>query len=651
MTHEDEAGDVAPRLRFYGAGDYATYWQVQEATEVVARFDPADPPEDVNGILELHNARLFVEGGYFPNDLSDDDRTALVEALGPIRRVVAQWFNTLKDDDVRDKLSALDWQYHEHLLELLAGLGVFGRCRAAPMLAALDNTGVHIGDMLTSKRLVDNYDLEVRDLLVAAPARAELVIRHHLAGGARKETFLPVSLTPADTRALLETYIDSNDPNANYLKLIASAPIDAKTGVNAKLIVKARRRYDTTVAEFFESTTGVKTGCSVSVSASQVEPMRTTLDDAVIEYTYSKTWLEETLDFASVLNNFQFLFDFAPEYGLLNMPAFDSERRGLELAIGVDGAHDYRTGHIFTAKDRATLLQTVMYQRFLANKDIDLEEVLRWYYEEHLPAEHGIADFAFSPSSPSANDLERCRNLFAEMESVATQYRLLVEDGEIDHDVAAAGADLVRYRMIPSSLAGKYAYATAHPEIQTILHTLFSDQSHLTYIDEGLSGDNAVDLLVRNEVSYEALHEFQRPMVDKLIEVGVVHNTGKRIVLQDIDLFRVLRSLNDLEAVAYHHLNAASRAHVDAMVDAGWLVRRSSLLTEAEAAYFNYNLNSVDSSNGPKLRNKYQHGVQPKGDDDAQHQQTYLSALRLMIALTIKINDELSLAGPTESRS
>jgi hypothetical protein len=112
----------------------------------------------------------------------------------------------------------------------------------------------------------------------------------------------------------------------------------------------------------------------------------------------------------------------------------------------------------------------------------------------------------------------------------------------------------------------------------------------------------------------------------------------------------VLKSLNEYEAVAYHHLNERSRAHVDTMLDAGWLVRRSSLLTKAEAAYFNYNLNSVDFSNGPKLRNKYQHGIQPKGDGEAQHQQTYYRALRLMVALTIKINDEFWLLDAAKKR-
>ncbi|WP_431884148.1 hypothetical protein [Micromonospora gifhornensis] len=650
MDAETADDRFTPRLRYYGAGDLATYWQLQRAAEVVEGFDPAAPPDEVNGILELHNARLFVEAGFIPTDVVEDDREALVAAAKRIRRTVAQWFGALEDDNLADMLTEVDWQYRQHLLDLLAGLGVFGRCSATAMLTALDGANVHIGDMLTSKRLVENYDMTIRERLLADPNRAELVIRHHLGGKMMNETFLPASFTPADSRALMEAYIDSTEPNPNYLKLIADAPIDSKSGVDAKLVVKAKRRYDAMIEEFFKTTPGIKTGCTVAVSSTQVEPAKVTLNEMVMEYTFSQAWLEDTLDFPSVLNNFQFLFEFAPQDGLLTLPAFDGERRGLELAMGMNGAKDYRTGHIFTAKDRATLLQTAMYQRYLGTKDIDLEEVLRWYFEEHLLAEYGIAGFVFSPSSPTANYLERCRNLFAEMESVATQFGLLVEDGEIDHDVAAAGADLVRYRTIPSAQEGKYIYATDHTEIRTILHILFSDQSHLTYINEDMRGENAVDLLRRNKVSYESLHEYQQPLVDKLIEHGVIENTGDRIRLKDSDLFHVLKSLNDYEAAAYHHLNAKCHAHVDRMVNAGWLVRRSSLLTDAEAAYFNYNLNSVDFSNGPKLRNKYQHGIQPKGNGEAQHQHTYYSALRLMVALTIKINDEFWLLDATKKQ-
>ena len=110
---------------------------------------------------------------------------------------------------------------------------------------------------------------------------------------------------------------------------------------------------------------------------------------------------------------------------------------------------------------------------------------------------------------------------------------------EVADAVGVLGDDGV---VVPGDLEGRYIYATDHTEIRTILHILFSDQSHLTYINENLRGDNAVDLLRRNTVSYESLHEHQEPMVEKLIELGIVENTGDRIALKDPDLFRVLKS-------------------------------------------------------------------------------------------------------------
>lgn len=72
------------------------------------------------------------------------------------------------------------------------------------------------------------------------------------------------------------------------------------------------------------------------------------------------------------------------------------------------------------------------------------------------------------------------------------------------------------------------------------------------------------------------------------------------------------------------------------MVVKGWVTRRSSLLTEAEAKYFNYFLNGVEFSNGPQLRNKYLYGSQANEDGEGTHFSTYITALRLTVALVIQ---------------
>ena len=86
------------------------------------------------------------------------------------------------------------------------------------------------------------------------------------------------------------------------------------------------------------------------------------------------------------------------------------------------------------------------------------------------------------------------------------------------------------------------------------------------------------------------------------------------------------------------------------MVAKGWVTRRSSLLTDAEGKYFNYLLNRADFSNGPNLRNNYLHGSQVNADGEDAHFHAYITALRLTVALVIKMNDDFCLSATEESK-
>jgi hypothetical protein len=124
----------------------------------------------------------------------------------------------------------------------------------------------------------------------------------------------------------------------------------------------------------------------------------------------------------------------------------------------------------------------------------------------------------------------------------------------------------------------------------------------------------------------------------------VLEDTGERVQLADIDQFVILKAISDSEAASYYHYSANARALIDDMLSKGWLVRRESLLTRPEASYFNYYLNQAEFGNGPDLRNKYLHGSQANADNDKQHLQTYVTVLKLLIALVVKINDDFWLS-------
>ncbi|MFI6332776.1 hypothetical protein ACIBBG_31280 [Micromonospora chersina] len=641
MTTEDPA---VRRVRFYGTADFATYWQSGRAAEIAERFDGTDPPTCATDIIELYNVQQYVEAGLFPADYTESQRAHARAQIPAMRGVIARFFTAINDTNVKNFITAVDRDFHRDLLELLGRNKAFERCKSENMLSALNATGVNLGLMLGNKRLVQAYDTELRDVLMSEVSNAEYVVRKYMHKDARNEVHLPRSFSAIDARELLQGYVDSAGANLNYIGLIETARVSSETGVDAKLKLRAKRRKDQMTEEFFRDNAGIKTGCEVSISGTQDDPVKVEMDGTVAKLTYSRSWLDRTLDNPSILNNFQHLFEFADDNVLLTLPSYPANLGVLERFLTTTGKTDYCIGDVFRALDMSSLLQTHLYHHYLASKDIDLEAVISWFFEECILEEFGASNFSFSPSSSGSSYLQKVRHLFAEMESVAMQFALYVENGELDRDLLAVTSDPVLYKQLPSLLDGKYAYPVEGKEIGSVLHALFSDQSELTYISETLNARSGAQLLVKNEVSYADFAEHQRPTVDYLIALGVLEDTGSRVQVASREQFLILKSLFSTQAVSYYRLSDQGRAEIDSMVAKGWVTRSTSLLSAPESSYFNYYLNKVEFSNGPELRNKYLHGTQANADGEAAHYRTYITALRLIVALVIKMNDDFILS-------
>jgi hypothetical protein len=627
------------------AGYYA-----QRAAEIALAFDPGRPPTKIVDVLELHNVEQYLENSIFPSSSTPAEREQMRAAAPTIHAAVAKFFGSINASNFDAVVREIDHEYRSDMLELLGRGGVFERCGVDIALPSLKVAGVHLGDMLASRSLVHAYDSSIRDEILVSDRTAEYLVRKHLERGPGRAIHLPPSFTPADSRGLLERYIDSANANLNYVRLIAEAKDHPQAGIDAKLRLRARRRAEQLNAELFTEGQGFKTGVDLSVADDQEEPVLTEVDHSegwVQRYTYGRRWLEQTLDFPSILNNFQHLFEFVDHHVLLSLPAYPAAFGVMERVMGLTGVAEYKVGSAFRQVDSSSLLQTHMYRLFLASHEIELEDVFAWFCGTYLVDEFGALNFSFTPSASGASNLQKVRHLFAEMESVVRQFSLFAENGELDRELLTFGSDQVRYKEIPSLLEGKYVYSSGVQEIEGILHLLFSDQSPLTYIDESLKADSAASLLSANHVAYATFSDYQKPYIDSLIDAGVLVDLGRRVYFANPEQLLVLVALFRTQTASYYHLSSAGRAAVDAMVEKGWVVRRSSLLTDAEADYFNYILNRVSFSNGPNLRNRYQHGSQ-SGNDDHEHFNSYLIALRLMVAIVIKINDEFNLAATAE---
>lgn len=165
--------DVYPRrVRFYGAHDMAAGWHVPRVAELAEQFDPANAPTTIEDILELHNVQLYLEHGFLPSAYSEEERGQAQARIPQIRSAVARFFSAIDNTNFAAMVTGVSHDYHGDLLDLLGRNKAFERCDGTTVLPALTAAGVHLRALLASKKLVQAYDAEVRDVVRASPRGA-----------------------------------------------------------------------------------------------------------------------------------------------------------------------------------------------------------------------------------------------------------------------------------------------------------------------------------------------------------------------------------------------------------------------------------------------------------------------------------------------
>lgn len=628
------------RIKYFGAGDLATPFYIEPVLRLLDGFDETKADYDINEILELHNVIQYLENNIFPNSM-DKSKIEAYKACKPmLHKAIGKFFGSITEANIQAVIGGADFDYHDDLLALLGQHKKYDSIGSAAMISALS---VDMSSLLGNKELVTKYDQEIRVKILANPGNAEQLIRKYLQNDSRRAIHLPTSFTAVDARSLMEQYINA-DPNPNYLRLIADARVSEETGIDEKIKLLARRKHETWNDEFFKNSQGgLEYACEVAISDEQEESLKIENNGSTTKFTYSNKWLEQNSDNLSILRNFIYLFGFVDNRMLLTFPSYASQLGFTDRFLKVGGKEEYPTGVHFDFLEMSSFLQIIMYDKFLASKETRLEDAISWFFGKYLAKTFGATGFNYALSSPSSTYLEKCRHVFSEMDSIIKQFKLYKENSTIDQELLGITSASPKYKDIPSLLDNKYVYATNDNDISIILRCLFSDQSSLTYINESLKGSNLFDLLSKKSVNYDDFHEYQRSAIDHLIHLGVIEQTPEQLGFRSGNQIMLLEDLFKKEVLSFYHYPPDAQGEIDEMVNKGWLAKKAALLAEPEAKYFSFYLNQQDFCNGHDLRNKYLHGSLPNKSDENAHYKTYIIALRLFMALIIKINDEFSI--------
>lgn len=636
------------RIKYYSINDITCSENLMNLEKILREYEAGREVQSINDAIELYNINKFIKNKIYLKVWKDEDVLFLESECKRCFGVAAKFFNTkITREDITKLFQEVERCYKSDFWEMIERFKMYEKISSEKFQYLIENSEIGLNNFLKQKKLVEHFGEIIREYMLKHSFTAEILLREYEMKHDRElePIYFPKELVNKDKEDIILRYIDSKEANLNYLRLIANIQsCKDKIEISARTILKSKKKVQEEEKRFFENNSGIQYETIVAFSKQQEDTVISNLEGQNLTLSYSQKWIEENDDYATLLNNFIYLFEFVDPQMRLNMVNKVNNLSVLERHLTTRSKNAYKTGVVFERLNQLTFLQTAGYYSQLFGFGIRLEEIIEWFFREYLLNEFKAGGFRLAMPSANSTMLEKCTNIMPALESVLKQFSLYVEEGEIDFELLEIRSEHLVYKNIPSFIDKKYVYGIGN-EYKYITYLLFSDQSGLGYYKEKeKSYNNFFELLCNEEIQESDYPAYHISEIQWLIDHQYLSiDENDHIIFRNKDLILVLEDLFYNEVISYWKYPKRGREIMDGLEMKNVIEFESSLFSRPEQDYINYFLNKSQFNNGLDLRNQYSH-IQPQsGDNEKIHTQSYMMFLRIFIISIIKINDDFCL--------
>lgn len=601
----------------------------------------------INDAIETHQLKLTFET--IPElfeDAEDIDVASTISAL--FANACRRTRETLASSRILEIYEETEIQYTTQFWDLVHACSAEELFSSEEISELLSRHVECLVRVLENNKLVKSFDAEIRKSLIDNPYFSAELLIHKYATEPRNQSaiHLPKCFSQGDFDSIMTGYLDDQRANPNCMETLFNWPSGStkcRFSPSPDVKVRAKRAHDKAMDELFRQGAGLKYGAGVQIDPEQIACKGVKAEGLTLTYSFSETWLGKYTDHASVMNNCRYLLDVVDRSGLMAAPAHSHEESTLLATLGSHVLGEYRANVISNMRETLANVEVVAYAHFLENRGTRLEDALEWTYNVYFAEEYSISGFTLALPSRGASWLDKCKSIGPEIERAVKSYSVYSRMGKIDGDYFPYES-FKSFGDLCALSEKKYAIGGTHFERWSFF--LFSDQCMLTYRRD--HDDHArcfFDLIMKATVTiddYDAAYaEVLQQLVDRQL-VSVCEETG---TLSPTPRSIYLKAVWDNGAIALGGCGDGDLALIDGLVSDEMLSYCGKLFAPDEAAYLDYMFNDASFPNSQGLRNRYDHAHSPIADPDAEGiQSDYYRMLTLLVAITLKINDELSAA-------
>lgn len=435
----------------------------------------------INDAIEYYQIQLYFDDGARSKDWTDAQYCVFLEKSKTLFGLSMRFFNAINDSTLIAQFEAVDPLYDSAFWELFDRCKLYSKISDKVFEQLLQNEQIVPEELFVFPEIVKRYDALLRSFIMESDFGIRILIQAYEQDykttnkPTSKKLRLPDSLSNEDVALLVGRYVQSETPNPNDLIAIYQMKQRERFPISDQLRYLANTRYDEEIQKLADNgdLTSFPYSFKIVIDSTQKEAKAVKMDGTDVRISYSKTWLQESLDYPSILNNFIYIFEYADSRQMRCLLFSKSKNNGFfELIAQKDLRYLYPINTAFQMSERVSLAQMAIYYNFLTENGICYEQVLKWFFTEYFQKEFGCPEIRVSFPSGNETYAEKNSRLCEALDSVLKQFNAYVEYHEINHEMLSFSSKPVTFSDIHSLVGNKYLYGTGK-EFEGLSQMLF----------------------------------------------------------------------------------------------------------------------------------------------------------------------------------
>lgn len=665
------------RVKFYSADDLSIPFYFSRMEDVLSLYmDSLWIASSFTDAIELENAIKIIESGSYSVNWTSEYLNRIKSSIPNLKKICKEFFGRATPDSIQKYMLQLknEYEYREDFFEIFSKFNYASKISEELFSKVFWESGLSLRYLLKGKYFLEKYPNFIKEAFLSKTTHFEILLSNFIDSNT-ENYFIPSTISKDEWNSLLEDYIHDRESNLNFLRLLLQ-PIRELSNRYFTITDKQKVEIQKISNAFNESFDNLDSGLQIifevyidrekyeqksleyekQTSLTPIEMIDKSILNNIMKSTGEQINEKLTLYMTSLIDRGELAEHQKPENlfayfskdklifsdeKMLLLPSFPhKETLGISSSIGIFTKNSYPLTPYFRIKQKQICYQIMTYQKILKEFNFSIEKLVSWYFFEYL-GNLGITwlPFTFSPEDDATDN--KISTIFTNEEKIRKQYKLLVENDEINQELYNIQGGTPSFENLPSFISKKYAYVTDNQEIQTMLRMLFSDQSHLTYIDENRNGKTLAELIKNHRVRKEDFLNYQQANIQFLIDNNILTDAENELSFVDEKEVEVLKELYWFGDVSYVNSGDGEKEILDKFYDKGMIDFSSGLFSKGESDYMNFLVNNSKFDNSWGIRNKYQHGS-PSYTREHQYDFDYSIALLILIVCVVKINEELT---------